>query len=189
MQQQHHIMSPEDTVRCQQAIDLAKLGQKQRAYEQFCALHARYPQNSTLLYWIAFTTPYREEAQRTIADIASIEPAHPRLSELQQYVERMQPGIVQLSGYTGPSLRCPYCHHIGPVRITRKIATGGWIWFAAFFLVFFGIMSAVVPIAELHTVECMAFFFLLVGIIGLFLIKKRVYHCGQCGVTFGDAAH
>jgi len=64
-------MSPEDVALCQQAIELANSGQKQAAYEQFCSIHAHGNSDDvTLLYWIAFTTPSLEEAQRATDTIA-----------------------------------------------------------------------------------------------------------------------
>ncbi|HTK07846.1 MAG TPA: hypothetical protein VL485_11800 [Ktedonobacteraceae bacterium] len=189
--QHHHIMSPEDTARCQRAIDLANTGQKQRAYQQFCALYNRNASNITLLYWLASTTPSLVEAERALDTIDLLEPNHPNLPKLRNHLSNMQQRAAHAAmvGRVGPSLQCPYCHHVSPVRVTRKISVGGWVWFAAFFLIFFGFMSALAPIAEAYTMECTAFFFLLVGIVGLFVIKKRVYHCGQCGITFGDTAH
>ena len=82
-------MSPEDVALCQQAIELANSGQKQAAYEQFCAICSHgNTEDVTLLYWIAVTTPSPEEALRAIDTIARIEPSHPRLQELQAYVDR-----------------------------------------------------------------------------------------------------
>ena len=77
MQQAH--MSLEDAALCQQAIGLANAGDKMLAYDQFVQLYYRYPQDVTLLYWLAFTTPSMEEAQRAIGDIARIQPNHPKL--------------------------------------------------------------------------------------------------------------
>jgi hypothetical protein len=162
MQPQHHHMNPEDTALCQQAIELANAGQKQRAYEQFCALQYRNADHVTLLYWIAFTTPYREEARRVISDIARIEPNHPKLPELYHYVSRMQPSIAELSSNIGPVLHCPYCHHVGQVRIAQKISTAGWILFVVILIAFF-------PLCWIG-----------------FLIKKDYYVCNFCGIALGD---
>ena len=84
-------MSPEDVALCQQAIELANSGQTQAAYEQFCAIHNRgNPEDVTLLYWIAVTTPRLEEAQRARDTIARIEPNYPKLQALQAYVAQKQ---------------------------------------------------------------------------------------------------
>ncbi len=84
-------MSPEDVALCQEAIELANSGQKQAAYEQFCSLHNHgNSEDVTLLYWIAFTTPSLEEAQRAIDTIARIEPDHPKLQALRAYVDRKE---------------------------------------------------------------------------------------------------
>ncbi len=82
-------MSPEDMALCQQAIDLAQSGQRRAAYEQFCSIHNHgNPEDVTLLYWIAVTTPSREEAQRAIDTVARIEPDHPELPALRAYLDR-----------------------------------------------------------------------------------------------------
>ena len=180
-------MNTEDTARCQQAIDLANSGMKQLAYEQFCALHQHgNTENVTLLYWIAYTTPSLEEAQRTIVSIARLEPDHPKLQELQEYVDRMQQKVIFVPPpeWAGPVMTCPYCHHTGPSRITRKISVGGWIWFSIFFLLFLCCMFALVPTSRTSAMGCIGFFLLLVGLIGLFM-KKRSYTCGNCGITLG----
>lgn len=173
-------MNTEDTAQCQHAIKLANSGQKQMAYQLFCALYPRNAESVTLLYWLAYTTPSREEAQRTIASIARLEPEHPKLQELRAYVDRMEPP----PEWDGPVMTCPYCHHIGPSRVTQKVSIGGWIWFSVFFLLFLGCMFTLVPASQGPAMGCMGFFLLLVGLIGLFT-KKRSYACGKCGITLG----
>ncbi len=182
-------MNAKDTARCQQAIKLANSGQKQRAYKQFEELYYRYPDNVTLLYWIAYTTPSFQEAQDILTILARLEPHHPKLQELQQYTSRMQQSIVYAPspGKFGPELQCPYCHHISPSRITQKVSVGGWIWLLIFFLLFLGCVLALVPTTQETTMGCMAFFSLLIGFIGLFF-KKRSYTCGHCGIALGDIA-
>jgi len=84
-------MSPEDVALCQQAIELANSGKKQAAYEQFCFIHDHdNSEDVTLLYWIAFTTPSPEEAQRATDTIARLEPDHPKLQALRAYVDRKE---------------------------------------------------------------------------------------------------
>jgi hypothetical protein len=183
-------VSPEDIALFQQAIDTANSGLKLVAHQQFCTIynHGNF-EDVTLLYWLAFTTPNPHECQSTIDTIARLEPAHPKLQELRAYQARTwMPQSLHPHGYMSPILTCPYCHATGPTIIKTKIATGGWIWFAAFFLVFLCCMSVPVPVAQTASMEGMAFFFLLVGIIGLFVIKKRSYNCGYCGIALGDSA-
>ena len=182
-------MNEEDIVRCQQAIELANSDQKQPAYGQFCALYNRNTDDTTILSWIAYTTPYHDEAQRAIATIARLEPAHPRLQFLRRYVGRRQQRAIVAPDIIGPVLTCPYCHHTGPVRVTHKIAVGGWIWFASFFLLFLTCMVALVPIAQAASVGDAGVVFLVIGIIGLFAIRKRAYICGACSAALGDIAH
>jgi hypothetical protein len=175
-------MSPEDIARCQQAIDLANAGQHHVAYIQFNALYKQgYTEDITLLYWIAYTTPSAEEAYRAVWSISHLEPAHPKLQELRKYVDQKQQRAAQ-----GPSLQCPYCYYFGSARVKRKVSVAGWIWFSAFFLLFLCCLLALVPATQVQTMECTAFFFLAMGIIGLFIIKKRSYTCGSCGIALGD---
>lgn len=175
-------MSPEDVVLCQQAIEVANSGQKQTAYEQFCSIRDHgNPEDVTLLYWIAFTTPSLEEAQRAIDTIVRIEPSHPRLQELQAYVDRkrqrqdqkqhQQQQQVQKQqqqfvyappgGGFGAVLQCPYCHNVGPARIESKVSTGGWVVLVILLLVFFPLFW-----------------------IGL-LIREEYYVCSYCGIKLG----
>lgn len=159
-----HTMSPEDTVYCQQAIELANTGRKKQAYEQFCVLYNRYPENVILLYWLAYTTPSMAEARRAIADITRIEPDNPKLHELRQYVSQMEQSsrYALHQSHIGPVLQCPYCHHVGRVRIAQKTSTGGWILFVVILFVFF-------PLCW-------------IGI----LIKQDYYVCAFCGIALGD---
>jgi hypothetical protein len=182
-------MNVEDTARCQRAIELANAGQKQAAYEQFCAIHNHgNAEDVTLLYWIAYTTPSREEAQRAVETIAHVEPFHPRLQELHEYVHRMPQAVAyapppppqgqmfappavmyaappMVAVNLGPVLQCPYCHYVGPVRVAQKISTGGWICFGVLVLVF-------IPLCW----------------IGL-LIKKDYYACSVCGIALGETSY
>ena len=178
-------MNTKDTARCQRAINLAKSGQKQKAYEQFTELYYRYPEDITLLIWIAYTTPSHKEAQDTIAIIAHLEPHHPKLQELQLYADKMQQNIPSApsSGNFGPKLQCPYCHHVQPALIKQKIAVGGWIWFSIFLFLFLCSLSTI-AVSQTSTMGCMTVFFLLISFIGLFF-KKRSYACGHCGITLG----
>ncbi len=151
-------MNSDDIARCQQAIALANSGQRHLAYEQFCALYNRgNAQDVTLLYWIAATTPVWGEAQSAIETIARLEPNHPRLQELQAYVNR-----TRYEARIGPVMTCPYCHYTGPARIGQKIATAGWVFFGVVLILFF-------PLCW----------------IGL-LMKNNYYACGRCGIALGN---
>ena len=155
-------MSPEDIIRCQQAINLANTpGQKQVAYMQFCELYSRNINDVTLLYWLAYTTLSREEAQRAIGTIASLEPMHPKLQELQAYVSKKQYYVLAQPAI-GPALHCPYCHFYGPAHIEEKTSVGGWVCFGIMLVLFF-------PLCW----------------IGL-LIKRSYYTCGSCAIALGD---
>jgi len=177
-------MSPEDTAHCQQAINLANTGQIEMAYARFYALRNNgNPEDVTLLYWIAYTTPFLQEAEQAIMTIARLEPMHPKLQELQAYVRRKHMG--SSPARQGPLLQCPYCHSVRPARIKQKISVGGWVWFAAFFLFALCCWMAIVPITQTQTMGCTGFFFLLLSIIGFFF-KKRSYTCGSCGIALGD---
>jgi DNA-directed RNA polymerase subunit RPC12/RpoP len=91
-------------------------------------------------------------------------------------------------GYTpSPALNCPYCGQRAPARIKRKISVGGWIWFAVWFVIFLCFMWAPTTAANLSNMEKSAFFCLGVGIVGLFVIRKRTYACGHCGAKITDA--
>lgn len=185
-------MSPEDVALFQQAIKTANAGQKQDAYQQLCTIYAHpgNQQNVTLLYWLAFTTPDPYESLRAINDIERIDPRHPKLPELRAYYDRKWPLLkrpLPPAIPTGPTLSCPYCHVTSPATIKRKIAVGGWIWFAAFFLIFLACMSVPVLAAQSNSMLTMAFFFLAVGIVGLFAIRKSTYSCGACGIGLGDS--
>jgi hypothetical protein len=170
-------MSPEDVALCQQAIELANSGQKQAAYKQFCLIYSHgNTEDVTLLYWIAFTTPSLEEAQRAVDTISHLEPDHPKLQELQAYVDRKRQRQTQEQhqqqvqvqhqqfGYTprlGAVVQCPYCHNVGPTRIASKVSTGGWITLVVLLVLF-------IPLCW----------------IGL-LIREDYYVCSYCGIKLG----
>ncbi len=160
------LMRPEDVALCQQAIELANSGQKQAAYEQFrFILSHDNTEDVTLLYWIAFTTPSLEEAQRALDTIARIEPDHPKLQALQAYLDRkqqrQQQSFTQPDVWLGAVVQCPYCHTQAPARIKSKVSTGGWVLFVIILLVFF-------PLCW----------------IGL-LIREEYYVCSYCGIKLG----
>jgi len=45
-------MSPQDTLLCQHAIELAKTDDKQAAYKQFCSLENNNPEDIIVLSWL-----------------------------------------------------------------------------------------------------------------------------------------
>lgn len=178
-------MSPEDVALCQQAIELANSGQKQAAYEQFCSIHNRSnPDDVTLLYWIAFTTPSLEEAQRATDTIARIEPDHPKLPALRAYVDRKEEREhqqqkeeqeKQAASYVVrqvPIIECPYCHGRAPAIIKSKVSTGGWVLFAILLLglLLLGFMGIILG----FPVCCFAL-----------LIQEKYQVCAFCGIKLG----
>jgi hypothetical protein len=159
-------VKPYDVEIFQQAKQLANSGQKQAAYNQFCALYNNGNDNDPdLLLWIAFTTPHQSEAQRALDTVSHIAPGHPdlfqaRAYQTQQQQQYMQPPYQQYIPL-GPALHCPYCHTYAPVRIERKISTAGWV--------IFGVLL---------------FFTLIFCWIGL-LIKEDYRVCSNCGSKLG----
>lgn len=173
-------MSPEDIALCQQAIELANSGQTQAAYEQFCSIHNHgNPEDVTLLYWIAVTTPSREEAQRAIDTITRLEPDHPELHALQSYVARKEEVEKQrqrqdaeeekkrreeaAAVWQHPILTCPYCHASTRAQPASKVTTAGWIIFAVLLISIIGIP------------------FCWIGL----LFRENYYRCGSCGILLG----
>ena len=153
-------MNDEEIAQCQQAIALANTGQKPLAYQKFVALYNQgNKEDVTLLYWLAYTTPVWHEAHHLLAEIARLEPGHPKLQELRSYVIRKHgyAPVVRL----GPVLQCPFCHYTGPVRLEQKVSVGGWIVLCVVLIVFFPLFW-----------------------IGL-LIKDDYYACNSCGIKLG----
>jgi hypothetical protein len=198
-------MSPEDVALCQQAIELANSGQKQAAYELFCSLHNHgNTDDVTLLYWIAFTTPSLAEAQRALETIARLEPSHPRLRELQAYVDRkeererrqrQEEQEKQAAFHVGrpvPIIECPHCHGRAPAVLKRKVATGGWVLFACLLtgLLVSLFVGLVIPVPINDTAGMLAF----LGLVAVFgfplcflalLIQEEYQVCGFCGIKLG----
>src|SRR5579883_2927986 len=84
------MMNSEDSQMFQQAIQLARSGQRETAYAQFSELRQRGNQeNPDLLLWIAFTTPYQSEEQQILDRVAVLAPYHPGLPAARQsYAQR-----------------------------------------------------------------------------------------------------
>lgn len=173
------MMNSEDTAIFQQAIQLARSGQKETAYAQFSDLRQRGNQeNADLLLWIAYTTPYQSEEQQILDTVAALAPYHPGLPaarqsyaqryHIQQPVPIQQPVFVQqpvpvaVAG-VGPVLHCPYCRAHAPALVQQRISTAGWITFGVLLFVFLPLFW-----------------------IGL-LIKENYYVCSHCGVRLGGA--
>ena len=198
-------MSPEDVALCQQAIELANSGQKHAAYEQFCSIHNHgNPEDVTLLYWIAFTTSSLEEAQRAIDTIARIEPNHPRLLELQAYVDRkeerqhrqrQEEQKKQAASHVVrqvPIIECLHCHGRAPAIVKRKVSTGGWVLFACLLtgLLVSLFVGLIIPLPIDEIAGTLAFLGL-VAILGFplcflaLLIKEEYQVCAFCGIKLG----
>lgn len=170
-------MNDEDVVLFHRAEALVNSGQKYAAHEMFCMLAERN-EEIEVLFWVATTSADAADARRTIDIIKRKAPYHPRLKELEAFHNRKLQATYTPST---PALFCPYCGVRAPALVKRKISVGGWIWFAAFFLLFLGCMFTLVPVSQLPTMGKEGFFFLIVGILGLFIIRKRSYICGHCG--------
>jgi len=157
-------MNSIDTTIFEQAIQLARSGQRGAAYAQFSDLRLRgNQQNPDLLLWIAFTTPYQGEEQQLLDMVTALDPYHPGLPAARQgYAQRYQvQQVVPIIGRVGPVLHCPYCRAYAPSLIRQRISTGGWITFVV-----------------------LLFFFFPLFWIGL-LIKEDYYVCCSCGVRLG----
>jgi hypothetical protein len=153
----------------QQAMQMANSGQKAAAYAQLKVIQSHgNDYDPELLIWIAFTTPYPEEARQTLDTLTEIAPNHPGLAAARaNYVQQQLPQpyqqqyIAPANIRLGPVLQCPYCRTQAPVRIESKISTGGWVTFAVLLFVFF-------PLCW----------------VGL-LIKEDYRMCSYCGSKFG----
>lgn len=196
-------MSPEDDALFQGAKDLYNAGKKQQAYQQFCDLYLNNRDNASLLCWIGYSTPNQDEAKQALADVEQLNPNHPSLPKLRERIdklERIAEWKHRQKQVNKPlEMTCPYCHYTGPVRAKGKTAVGGWIWFAACFLGFIGLLvasslmaSTVVPDyllnqmqQNINSTEGCSFFLLLLSFVGFFIRKHR-YVCGNCGIALGD---
>ncbi len=69
-----------------EAITLARAGQKERAYQDFKALHAHAAENVELLIWTAYTTPDLQEAALFIASAALLEPGNDDVVHAQRWL-------------------------------------------------------------------------------------------------------
>lgn len=177
-------MNDADLALYQQAQAIANSGQLGPACQIFRRLHSRNP-DIEILFGIATTTPDPEEARLMIDQIKRLSPNHPMLHQLEMLHNRkIQETYVPT---VGPVLLCPYCGQRTSARIKRNISVGGWVWFAAFFLFFLACMFVPVPIAFSATEGDIGLVCLVVGIIGLFVIRKRIYLCGNCGSKIADA--
>jgi hypothetical protein len=164
-------MDTNDTAMFQQAMNLARSGQRGEAYAQLNAIRLNGNHNNPdLLLWIAFTTPYQAEAQQMIDSAAAIAPNHSALPAArqdfmqryypQQCIAPPRPHVIPY-GQLGPVLYCPYCHAHAPARIVSRVSTGGWVVFAV-----------------------LLFFTLIFCWLGL-LIRENYYVCSHCGIRLG----
>ena len=178
-------MSPEDIALCQAAIDLANSGDRQMAYEQFCKLESNNPEDITVLSWIAYTTPNLEEAQRVRDTIGRLEPDHPALPALRDFVAQKEEREQQRQAYQRreeekarreqeakereiealyPTLTCPYCHYTGHSRRMTRAATAGWVCFVILIITVVFIPICWVP---------------------LLMFRDLYLVCGRCGLELG----
>ncbi|HVU66726.1 MAG TPA: LITAF-like zinc ribbon domain-containing protein [Ktedonobacteraceae bacterium] len=167
------MMNSEDMAIFQQAIELARSGQKETAYARFSELRQRgNPENPDLLLWIAYTTPYQVEEQQILDRVGALAPYHPglpaaRQSYAQRYqVQQMVPvqQAVPVAAFgVGPVIHCPLCHAHAPALVQQRISTAGWITFGVLLFVFLPLFW-----------------------IGL-LIKENYYVCSRCGVRLGNS--
>lgn len=178
-------MNEADVALFHQAEQLANSRQTYAAHEMFCALRERNPQQVEVLFWIATTSADPVEAAQTIEAIRRLQPYHPRLKELERFHDRKLHHTIAQP--IGPVLACQYCGNRVPARVKWRISVGGWVWFAAWFVVFICFMSIPVLPAQMQGMGIAGFFCLGVGIVGLFIIRKRTYLCGQCGSKITDA--
>jgi LITAF-like zinc ribbon domain len=185
-------MKQEDFTRFQHAVALANSGKHQMAYEEFSAIYNHGNSDDVnLLCWIASMTPYREEVQWVINNITRIDPEHPKIQEVQDFLKRNwerfeHPPIEAYSStLRGPILQCPYCHTTGPTRVKSRVSIAGWIWFAVFFLLFLCFMLALVPAYEVNAMERAAYGSLFIGFFG-FLFRKQFRICSYCQTAIGN---
>jgi uncharacterized Zn-finger protein len=127
-------MNPEDTTAYQNAIQLARIGQMTRAYEQFCTLSKNHAnrQDPDLLLWIAETTPSPQEAQRAINEVKGIAPYHPGLPQAQTQLAHRQQPIPQVHMHLIQQVgvyRCPFCGTSVEPIIENRISPVGWTIF------------------------------------------------------------
>jgi hypothetical protein len=196
-------MSPEDDALFQEAKDWYNKGSHLAAHKQFCDLYLNNRQDASMLCWIGYSTPNLDEARQALSDVERLKPYHPSLPKLRERVSQLEQIAAwenrQKQVHKPLEMTCPYCHYTGPVRTKGRIAVGGWIWFAACFLGFIGLLvasslmaSTVVPDyllsqiqQNINATQGCSFIFLLLSPIGFF-IRKRRYVCGQCGIALGD---
>lgn len=86
-------MNIDDIALFQQAQRLANTGQRQAAYDLLCNVRSRGNNDDPdLLLWIAFATPYQQEAQQALETVSSIAPDHPGLANARMhYAQQWQP--------------------------------------------------------------------------------------------------
>ncbi|GHO98802.1 hypothetical protein KSF_088500 [Reticulibacter mediterranei] len=164
---------------------LANSGQMSLALQMFRELRS-HNSDIEILFAIATTTPNPVEAREMIDMIRNLQPYHPQLAQLETLHKQKIQGAYTADPI-GPTLLCPYCQQRTPARIKSRISTGGWVWFAVFFMIFLCFLWAPTTADNMKNMEIAAFFFLGVGIVGMLLIHKRIYICGSCGSKITDA--
>ncbi len=180
-------MNDEDISICQFTIAMANNGDRDLAYPQFCELYSRNPGDTTLLAWIAYTSPDPSEAYRALADLEHIDPTHEKIAYLRNTLNKRQIRAHQAPRYVerGPTLTCPYCHHTGAVEVKSRVAVFGWIWIGLLGAAALYCLFTPIPTYLLTQFGNDAFALFLISLVGLAL-RKRYYQCRQCRIALGD---
>src|SRR3954469_2603633 len=97
-------MDVEDLENFNQAVALARAGEKASAYAKLRLLVEAYPQDVNCFLWLAFTSPSIPEAERAL-EIAEILDSHnPSLSQAKEWLdqEKAKANMSSTAAYTMP---------------------------------------------------------------------------------------
>jgi hypothetical protein len=75
----------------EQAVHLAQAGRKDEAYQRLKALEPDHPKEISLLLWIGFTSPNKDEAERVIAAAEKIAPSNSSVKQARQWFTQTYP--------------------------------------------------------------------------------------------------
>lgn len=113
-------MQSSDIAVFNEAVNLANSGNKATAYQRFQEIRSRSTgEDTTLLYWIAYTTPSPYECQDIISRLSQLDTGT-TIYQLRDYYNKKWRNI-------GPLLYCPYCQRQSHTFIKSKVTVGGWI--------------------------------------------------------------
>jgi hypothetical protein len=73
-------MNSTDVATLNNAIALAKIGEKEQAHSMLANLLQQNPNEPNLLLWIAFTASNLEESRRALTQVAKVDPSNPNLA-------------------------------------------------------------------------------------------------------------